>query len=306
MVTVKLSVVRVALVASLAVLIGGVAFGHPPSAIVADRQGQVYFVDTAVGVWKIDPAGKVVRHPGPHYHFIAIDPTATLRQRDVPRHLQGDISVLADPTLVLSGGFPVAVAADGALLYPEVAGDGRVQLLRLAPEGKSSVLATLPAAVEIGPDGKVIQAQWIHGLAVGADGSVYYAEKQAIRKIAPDGTLSMVANDIADPDCRHPSAIPKSVAGPVLRDLEVAPDGTIYVAASACSALLKIDPRGNVSVVLRGTDDWSPMGVTWSNGDLYVLEYRYIETQKSTDWRPRVRRVSSDGKVSLVASVDRQ
>jgi hypothetical protein len=190
--------------------------------------------------------------------------------------------------------------------YPQAGSDDRVQVMRLAPSGDRGVFATLPVAMEIGPGGQTVRAQWIHGLAAGPNGSLYYSEMHAVRRIAPDGTVSLVAGNIKVPDCVHPPAATDERLGPALRGLDVTPDGTVYVAASACSALLKITPRGSVSVVLRASDAWSPMGVAISGDDLYVLEYRYIEADRREDWLPRVRRVSREGRVTVIATVDRR
>ena len=184
--------------------------------------------------------------------------------------------------------------------------DGRVRVMRLAPSGEPEVFATLPVATEVGPGGKTVRAGWIHGLAAGPSGSLYYTEMHAVRRIAPDGTVSLVAGDITVPDCVRPPAANDERLGPALRGLDVTPDGTVYVAASACSALLKITPEGIVSVVLRASDAWSPMGVAVSGDDLYVLEYRYIESEQREDWLPRVRKVSREGKVTVLATVDRR
>ena len=94
--------------------------------------------------------------------------------------------------------------------------------------------------------------------------------------------------------------------GPALRGLDVASDGTVYVAASACSAVLKIAPDRSASVVLRASDAWTPTGVAISGDDLYVLEYRYIESERREDWLPRVGKVTRDGKVSTIAAVERR
>ena len=93
--------------------------------------------------------------------------------------------------------------------------------------------------------------------------------------------------------------------GPALRGLDVAPDGAIYVAASACSALLKITPKGAVSVVLRAEDAWSPTGVAVSGDDLYVLEYLHIKAERREDWIPRIRKLSRGGTASVIATVRR-
>jgi formylglycine-generating enzyme required for sulfatase activity len=86
----------------------------------------------------------------------------------------------------------------------------------------------------------------------------------------------------------------------------VAADGTVYVAASACSAVLKITPEGTVSVVLRATDGWSPQGVAVAGDTLYVLEYNYVATDRREDWLPRVRKLAPDGTASVIAQVEKR
>jgi len=272
-----------------------------------DRQGQVYFLDTGLGVWKIDLQGHLVRHQGPAYHWMTIDHQGRYAGRRLPRDVGGELPVVGkDPTLILSSDFPVAIGSDGAFYYPHAGSDDRVRVMRLAASGDPGVFATLPLATEIGPGGKAVRARWIHGLAAGPRGSLYYTERHAVRRIARDGTVSLVAGGITVPDCVRPPAANDESLGPGLRGLDVTPDGTVYVAASACSALLKITPEGSVSVVLRGLDAWSPMGVAVSGDDLYVLEYRYIESERREDWLPRVRKLSRDGKVTVFATGDRR
>src|SRR2546427_634866 len=58
-----------ALVAALATSVSA----HPGSGIVVDRRGEVYFLDTGSGVWKIDLHGKLTHLPGPGFHWMTID-----------------------------------------------------------------------------------------------------------------------------------------------------------------------------------------------------------------------------------------
>src|SRR5262249_34964049 len=146
--------------------------------------------------------------------------------------------------------------------------------------GDPQLFATLPVASEMSANGNAEPVSWIHGLAAGPNGSLYYAEMNAVRRVAPDGTVSTVAENITVPDCVRPPAANEERFGSGLRGLDVTLDGTVYVTASACCALLKITPDGKVSVVLRGTDAWSPTGVASSGDDLYVLEYRYIDSSR--------------------------
>ncbi len=282
-------------------------FTHPGSGIAVDRLGHVHFVDTGLGVWKIDLEGNAVRSEGPAYHWMTIDHEGRFSQVRLPGQLRPDVSVVGtNPTLILGGDFPLTVGADGALYYPQPLRDKRVGILRLTPSGDRTVFTKLPEAFEIGPGGQRVRAQWIHGLTGGRDGSLYYTERRAVRRIAANGSVSLVAGDVTVPECVRPPAVTDPNVAPALRGLDVGLYGTVYVAASACSALLKIEPTGDVSVVLRASDAWSPMGVAVSGSELYVLEYRYIPTDRREDWLPRVRKVGPDGQVTVVFTVNQR
>lgn len=285
-----------------ALLAAPMACAHPGSGIAVDSQGEVYFVHTGVGVFKVDREGRLVRRPGSGYHFMTLDPEGRFVRQRWPRFPDGVIEVVGTrPSLLLASSFPVTLGRDGALYYPEPARDGYVHMMRLEPLGKPSSFATLPLAMEIGPDGKPVRARWIHGLATGRDGTLFYAEKDALRRIDLDGSVSSVVGPITVPECVRPRAASDERIGAALRGLDVAPDGTIYVAASGCSAVLRITPAGAVSVALRSSESWSPTGVALAGDDLYVLEYHYIEVERAQDWLPRVRKLSGDGAVTTVA-----
>ena len=181
--------------------------------------------------------------------------------------------------------------------------DDHVHIMRAMPSKKSTDFATLPDAMEIGYEGKPVKARWIHGIAAGPDGNLYYAEKEAVRRIDPKGVVTTVAEKIAVPNCVHPPSIKDDRGGPVLRNLDVAADGTIYVASSACSAVLRITQAGAVSVALQATDAWSPMGVAVKGKDLYSLEVQYLDVELREEWLPRVRKLSADGTVTVLATV---
>ncbi len=302
----NIRVVRLVAASLLAALATTTAWAHPGSGIVADAQGNVYFVDTGIGVWKIDPQGRVARHPGPAYHFLAIDRLGRLTQRDLPGTADEDLKLVGEkPALIVASSYPPTVGPAGDFYYPQPGDDDHVRIMRVSPPAHPAVFATLPVAKEIGFDGKTVVAQWIHGLAAASDGSLYYSERHAVRRVAPDGTVSTVADHVTVPDCERPPLAPEERLGPSLRGLDVAADGAVYVAASSCSAVLKIAPAGDISVVLRATDAWSPTGVVLSGDDLYVLEYLHIAATRREAWLPRVRKVSADGTVSLVCSIER-
>jgi sugar lactone lactonase YvrE len=284
----------------VAILLTSSVLGHPGSGIVVDRRGNVYFTDTGLGVWKIDKQGRLSRHPGTALHFMAIDLDGRLVTTRWPvfREPSAVIErVGADPTLLLGSDFPLTVGRDGSLYYPDLGGDDRVQVIRVTPSGGKSALATLPSV----SDGKPLR--WLNGIAAGPDGFIYYSEDRAVRRISPQGVITTIADGVSVPDCVQFRG--SSHLGPWLRGLDVARDGTVYVAASGCHAALKIAATGTVTPILRTVTPWTPTGVAVQGKDVYVLEYFYTESNDRRDWIPRVRKLSGDGRAQIVATVER-
>jgi len=275
------------------------ALAHPGAGIAVMNNGRVFFVDTGGGIFSIDRGGRVVRHDGPAFHWFALDPQSRFANTRWPYISGAEFrSAGGNPTLVMSSDFPVTVGRDGKFYYPE-GGGGRIRIVGLDPSGTKTTLATLPA---IQRGGETIT--WLNGLAAAADWSLYYSEDAAVRKIDRSGRVSTIAEGVDVPNC---TAIPGTgeAGRPYLRGLAVAADGSVYVAASACGALLKIDPRGTVSTVLRTTAPWSPTAVAIANGEIYVLEYTHTEGDDRSQWMPRVRKISRTGAVSLLGASKR-
>jgi hypothetical protein len=90
----------------------------------------------------------------------------------------------------------------------------------------------------------------------------------------------------------------------MLRGLDVARDGTIYVAASACRALLKITPDRAVTTIFRNDPPWSPTGVVVSGDVVYVLEYLHTIGERR-EWLPRVRKLERDGSSAVITQIER-
>lgn len=274
------------------------AIAHPGSGINVDRHGYVYFVDTGSGVWKIPPRGNLTRHGGPRFHWMAIDESERPFGARLPSIPSGEVTVVGvNPTLLLSSDVPLVVGRDGALYYPESGPDERLRIMRFTRSGVRSVHASLPAKAE----GGVLR--WLNGLAAGSNGSLYYTEDKAVRRVDERGLVSTLATIVAVPNCaRIPGA---DGAEPYLRGLAVAPDGTVFVAASGCGAVLRITPRGKITTVLRTTSPWSPTAVATSRSGLYVLEYLHTASEDRLAWVPRVRKVLPNGRIVSIATVER-
>lgn len=148
-------------------------------------------------------------------------------------------------------------------------------------------------------DGKGTQAQFrTFGPAVwGHDQCLYFGSGGIVRKLALDGTATTLAGwnqGFGDPD--EPRA--SSFLGITLDK-----DGSVYAAHCEKREIIKITPDGKVITVLEGGLGWAPSGVTLVGNDLYVLEHRaglMIVTEKAGFGGPRVRKVTSDGKITTV------
>jgi streptogramin lyase len=288
------------LVAALLVVAGTLAsaIAHPGSGIVVDRRGYVYFLDTGSGVWMVDPRGKLTRHEGQRFHWMTIDESERPFGAHLPAIRGGEVNAVGtNPTLLLSSDVPLVVGRDGALYYPEPGADERLRIMRFTREGVKSVYFTLPA--------KTVDADrlWINGLAAGSDGSLYYTQDATVRKIDARGVDFTLATSIAVPDCAPIPGI--EAAKPYLRGLSVAADGTVFVAASGCGAVLKITPQGKLTTVLQTTSPWSPTAVAVSPSGVYVQEYLHTATEDRQAWIPRLRKILPNGTIVSIAAVER-
>lgn len=290
-------------VALLALVAAGASdtTAHPGGSIVVDRQGQVYFVDTGAGVWKIDTQGKLSLIHTVAYHWMALDEKGHFAKSNALGEFDGGTFERITPagslpTLIISSDYPITVGADGGLYYVPYDANGPRRLIRRTPSGQRSVFATLPTVQAPKP------MLWVNGLATGSDGSVYIADNDAVRKVDIRGGVSTV-HDAITSDCSAPlSDTPKL---PFLRGLALASDETIYAAANGCRSVIAMPAKGPIRTILKAEPPWSPTGVAVSGKEVYVLEYLHIPADDRKVWIPRVRKIGADGVVTTIAVVNR-
>jgi hypothetical protein len=272
-------------------LLPALLIAHPGSGIGFDSAGNLVFVDTGSGIWRVEDDGHLTKLPGPAYHWFAIDQRNSFPGLNfsVP---DGEIRASGSaPVLILSSDYAVTIGQDGALYYPLPSGTQDVVLMRRTPSGQVERFAQLPRW----------QKNWINGLASGPDNSLYYSEDRAIRKVDARGRVSTIAENLRLADCSTPPS-DEPIAVPYLRGLAVASDGTVFVAAAGCGAVLRI--RGKqVDAILRTQSPWSPTAVAWHSGNVYALEYLHTATDNRREWLPRVRKLAANGRVSTVAEI---
>ena len=268
---------------------------HPGAGIAVDRLGQVYFLDTGSGLWKIDTRGGLTHLSGTLFHWLAIDENNRFANTRLFSGALGEISKIgANPTVLISSDYPIAIGRDGDLYYPSGPA-GNLRMMKMTPSATTSVIATLPATL----DGKPLP--YIGGIVAGPDGSLYYTEDSAIKRITPQGRIGTVVTVRAP---ASPPSIPATGQHPYLRGIAVDAGGVMYVADTGDARVLKITPAGKVTTLLETQSPWSPTAVALFSGDVYVLEFLHTARDVRRDWLPRVRRIASNGKSTIIATID--
>ena len=282
---------------------------HPGSGIVVDRQGQVFFTDTGIGIWKIETNGLLSRSPGSAFHWMAVDDEGHFAQ--APSKFDGFERITpagSKPTLMLCSESPFVFGRDGNLYYADTRPPTRI--IRRTPAGKESILAG-GSPLKPGGQSESPTFQGVSGMALAPDGSIFLAENShdsdahAVRKISPDGKVSIFATGFLTEGSQ-----PTPKATPVrCRGLAVDKSGNVLLADTDRRRLVRVTSSGKTSTVLQASAPWSPTGVTVFRDEIYVLEYTDFppgwNQEDRKGWIPRVRKVARDGTVVTVATVSR-
>ena len=279
---------------------------HPGSGILVTPGGAVFFVDnsppppegTGRGiVWKLAPDGKLTSSSDMGGgHWLAFDAAGAFQHADLARLFRPQLTpnfqrvAPADfQSLITTDACPFVIHPNGNLYFAS----HNTEISRLSPDGKlTEITPKLSQTTE--------KLGGITGLACGPDGSLYAACPSAILKITTDGSVTTIVHPVELKDCDHSrdSALPD----PSLRGLSIDEDGTIYAAATSCRRVLKITPQGKVTSILQSEPPWLPTGVAVAGHNVYVLEFTEETPMR---WRPRVRKLQPDGKVTVLATITR-
>jgi sugar lactone lactonase YvrE len=289
-----------ALALSVTLLLPAPVLGHPGTGIVVDRLGQIYFVDMVSGIWKIDARGALSHIPGPGFHWMTLDADDRFRSASLPSGSGGEVlRIGTNPTVILASSYPVAMGHDGNLYFPSHDSGEPVRLLKMLPSGKTSAFATLPATVAGTP------IRDLNGLVVGPDGSLYYTESNAIRRVSRSGQVSTLAQNVSPTNCGSVPGLGPADR-PLLRGLDIDSSGMAYVAATGCGSVLRVTPDGRVSVLFQVEGPWSPTGIAVHGHDVYVLEFLGVASDNRREMVPRIRKISPDGSTRIIATVSRR
>jgi sugar lactone lactonase YvrE len=148
----------------------------------------------------------------------------------------------------------------------------------------------------------------INSAVCSSDGSLYVLDDQHIRRIAPDGTVSTLAQS-------EDAAMAEDGEERLVRTMGMAVDaaGNVYVANYWKRALMRVTPDGQVMTILTSNWPWVPVGVASSGDNIYVLERMgnpygpstVLEVSTLADrlGSPRVRKFSPDRAITTLVVV---
>lgn len=288
----------------------GNTFAHPAWGIAVDRQGQVYFSDL-VTVWKVDTQSKLsVFRAGAddrHVHDLNVDEAGNLYGVDnsyEPRSQRffsavwkmtptKDFSYLLAPTDDPPEGTSVWRDRSGNSYHVTHFPERELLVLRRTPSGNVTALVGSSNAARTYRQGAPYS---LGGLAFGTDGALYFVHGANISKVTTDGALTSLARNLA-----LENASGNSASGTQLFGIAVDAQGNALVADYGNRRVLKITPDKQITTLVRAEESWFPTGVAVRGGDLYILEYGHTPTH--TPIGTRVRKLTSDGKVSVLATV---
>ena len=291
-------VIRLALTIALTSICGAQLAAHPPTALVIDEAKNVYFAYWG-GTWKLTSDGQLSKFHANDFHFLAIDLGARFANVETPALRVGTSG--SKPALFAFSDYPATFHTDG-YLYMAPWSVGRIRLERMKPGGSKSVLADTAIDPRIARKGGRHEGG-VLALASGSNGLLYVTDGASIWSITIQGSISPVVENINVPNC--PTDLPAELPQPHIRSLAVDTNGDIYAAAIGCRTVLRITAKGQSTPVLRAENPWSPCAVAVTDGDLFVMEYDNTIAERASDGRPRIRKIARDGRVSVVALIDK-
>lgn len=281
------------------------AYAHPGSGIVVDSQGNVFVSDINRGLLKFSRDGQVTVVMKEAGHWLALDARGAFAQMTFeqsshwPRWFKHRNPPGSGMALISDGGSPLVIHRDGKLYY--VCNDermipGGLQIARLSPDGNLALIAP-------GLKSRVDELGGIKALTSGPGDSLYALTPGAVLQVKFDGTFTTLKHPVVPPECdRYLPPNTPVAQEPFLSAVTVNARGDMYLAATGCRAVLKLDREGRISTLLKAEAPWSPTGLVIHGDDLYVAEWTNSHSE-THDYRPRVRIVKPDGKVSTLATM---
>ncbi len=296
---------------------------HPGSGLEVASDGTVYLADVArKTIWRISPEGEVapaVTSSWTHeFHLTAGDTLVYEKEHlgyeQAPQSIwtltaDGQRTQVVAPPDDRSkfGSNAFARSESGEVFFAHrVRGeDGKWRSIirqRAADDLDGSAVRTIAGSLE-GPlyrDGPAHEATFrmILDMRLMDDGTLYLLDRDRLRMLAPDGTVSTLGPVLIDASPKNPPTRGGSESTwNRLYGLCVDSDGAAHVAYNAGRRVVCIDPDGSLKIVHTSDRGWAPLGVAFGpDGAMHISE--------ASDRGSRLRVLRFEGdKPSVLASI---
>ncbi|MDQ5857617.1 MAG: hypothetical protein M3542_04975, partial [Acidobacteriota bacterium] len=140
----------------------------------------------------------------------------------------------------------------------------------------------------------------LHGsLAMGPEGAMYFSDSRTIRRVSRDGlvtTLDGRRTDLFSP------LLPRETAWERIMGLAADTAGNLYFALRDDRTIRKVSPDGRTATIARVGGSWTPTGLTFGNGALYVVAEPRLPPMRGLLGSPRLLRISGSGRIEVLAT----
>jgi sugar lactone lactonase YvrE len=86
--------------------------------------------------------------------------------------------------------------------------------------------------------------------------------------------------------------------------IKVDANGVVYVADAGDARVLKVTSDGKATTILQLESPWAPTDIAVFGDIVYVLEFSHTAGDDRTESMPRVRKITPDGKSTIIVTVD--
>jgi len=128
---------------------------------------------------------------------------------------------------------------------------------------------------------------------------MYFSDSRTIRRVSRDGVVTTL-------DGRRADLFGARLAGETAyeRIMGLAADsaGNLYFALRDDRTIRKVSPDGRTATFARLGGSWTPTGLTFGNGALYVLAEPRLPPLRGLLGSPRLLKISGPGRIEILAT----
>jgi sugar lactone lactonase YvrE len=271
-----------------AIALSAGAFAHPGVGIVEDSRGNVYYTDLNQ-IWKVAPDGsKSIAVAGVHSHELYLDREDNLfgehlwyEGEDTDRWAHyvwrlspdGNLTQVIPETEGFLPGYSFVRDGSGTMYWAER--DEKVVLKKRTAGGE----------IVAHSEGEFHDPSWITATVGGV---LYLMDGGDLIRVSSDGEVAKLAVKLSS---KTPP--PADVAERFYHmGLWTDSEENIYVAIYREQAVVRVSPDGDISIVTRSAEPWSPTGgICARDGALWILEESIDQGSPVS----RVRRIGKNG-----------